>query len=484
MLVMLALATNPHARLGIGAYVVLLFTLCSSPILFITNYRGKASLMLMFLAYYFAAFGLLDLSNLISFNPLPPRPAHALFTTGEIVILAGALAFIAGYGLAASFVSERNTGILRKDWSPKAIPAVGIIAWLIGFYTNALVQFGVGDQFTLTDYNLGAFGGFIVLARILSPVGVLMLVYSYLTTGKRSSLIVLIVMMLGDFGLGFVGDTKEMAIRDPLLFLFSYLILRERVPVIITIIFVVAAGIAFNFFAAYRDELGSRHESRVAALSKIDSKLEKILGENKPLTQRFGEGLEYFSSRITLKQNVEIIASRVGKDKEYKNGYTLKPLLYAFIPRFIKPDKQDSSEVGRLFNREFIYAYYGGSPDTYMSVSTIGELYWNFGFAGIIIGMMCIGSLLAYIAGLTLGEKNNLPRYLLLLLTVYLLVLRSESAVAMTYTFWARSVVLLFLIHMLMPKKKAVAGEAAKSNARQTPQILPKTPFLQPRVKS
>jgi len=36
--------------------------------------------------------------------------------------------------------------------------------------------------------------------------------------------------MLGDLGLGFVGDTKEMAIRDPLLFLFSYLMLRERIP--------------------------------------------------------------------------------------------------------------------------------------------------------------------------------------------------------------------------------------------------------------
>jgi len=50
------------------------------------------------------------------------------------------------------------------------------------------------------------------------------------------------------------------------------------------------------------------------------------------LAERFTEGLEYFSSRITLKQNVELLISRIGKDKEYKGGYTLKPLLYAFIP--------------------------------------------------------------------------------------------------------------------------------------------------------
>jgi len=88
------------------------------------------------------------------------RNTSIFFTGGEIAILVGALVFIIGYALAAAFISERNTGILKKDWSPHAITLVGIIAWLIGFYANALIQLGVGDQFTLTEYSLGAFGGF------------------------------------------------------------------------------------------------------------------------------------------------------------------------------------------------------------------------------------------------------------------------------------------------------------------------------------
>jgi len=104
---------------------------------------------------------------------------------------------------------------------------------------------------------------------------------------------------------------------------------------------------------------------------------------------------------------------------------------------------------------------------------------------------MCIGLVLAYIAGLTLGDKNNLPRYLLLLLTVYLLILRSESAIAMTYTFWARSVVLLFLMHVLIPKKRAdTAKMIAPVTSRIAPvaprmsSIIPKTSFAKPIVKS
>jgi hypothetical protein len=481
LLVTVALALNPHSHVGTGTYVIILFILCSLPSVFIANYRGKASLMLMFLAYYFGTFGLLDLSNLISFKPLPPRPTGAFFTLGEIVILVGAVSFMAGYALTAGLSSDKNTRFLKRDWSPNAVILAGLIVWVIGFYSNAYIQFGVGDQFTLKKYSLGVFGGFIALSRILGPLGFLMLVYSFLTTKKKSSMYVMLCMMAADFVLGFVGDSKETAIRDPLLFLFSFIILRERVPVVLTVIFIVMAGLSFNYFAAYRHELGSRHESRVSAVSNIDYKLEKIFGQNKTLGESFADGLEYFSSRITLKQNVELLVSRVGVDREYKGGYTLIPLLYAFIPRFIAPDKQDATQVGRLFNREF---FSGGSRDTYISVSNLGELYWNFGFSGVVVGMMCIGMLMAYIASLAVGSNNNLPRYLLLLLTIYLLVLRSESALAMTYTYWARAVVLLLLIHMLMPKSRAVApAKTVEPTDSRMLRTRPGNSFVKPGVK-
>ena len=70
--------------------------------------------------------------------------------------------------------------------------------------------------------------------------------------------------------------------------------------------------------------------------------------------------------------------------------------------------------------------------------------------------MMCIGMILASIASLAIGNKDiNLPRFLLYLLTIYILILRSESALAMTFTVWARAAILLLLIHLLAPKQRA-----------------------------
>ncbi len=467
LLTSVALATNPYADLGAGIYVMLLFLICTLPSFFIKTYRGKASLLLMFLVFYFATFALQDLANLIAYEPPPPRPSNALFTGGEIAILLGAISFMVGYALTAGFISKQNVGILTRDWSPKAIITIGLAGWGIGFYSNLIIQFGMGDQFSSTKVDFGVLTPFVALIRILGPLGTLMLIYSFLTTGKKAVLIVLVGTMLADFGLGFVGDSKETAMRAPLLFLFSYVIIRERLPVMTTVIFVVIAGLSFNFFAAYRDELGTRHETRSHALTKIDSKLDKIFEKNKSFGKSFSEGLDYFASRITLKQNVELIVARTGKDVKFQEGYTIQPLLLAFVPRFILPDKQDATQTGRIFNQEF---HISGSRDTYIATSQLGELYWNFGWPGTITGMMCIGLILALIASMAMGDKKlNLPRFLLLLLTVYLLVLRSESGIAMTYTYWARAVVLLLLIHMLAPKSRiGVMMASTLSNMRKT----------------
>lgn len=469
LLIVIVSATNPYADLGTGIYVAILMLICTAPALFITTYRGRASLMLMFLAYYFASYALLDLSHLIAYSPVPPRSSNSLFTGGEVVIITGAISFTLGYILILGLVSDREVKVLRRDWSPKTIVLIGLITWAIGFYLNAKVQFVYGDSFSNINQQTSVFAGFTSLFRMLGLLGTLMLIYSFLTTHKKSALIFLIGTMLADFALGFLGDTKELAVRDPLMFLFSYVIIRERIPVITTVIFVVLAGLAFNFFAAYRLELATRHETRASAFGRLDSNLDKIAGGDKPLSKRFSDGIDYFAERISLKQSTEIIAARVGKDMEFKEGYTLAPMLYAFIPRFIMPDKQDASMTGRIFNREF---HLSGSLNTYISIGAVGELYWNFGWSGAIVGMVLIGVILALVACLGLGGiSSNLPRFLLLLLTVYLLILRSEAGLAQTFSYWARTVVLLFLVHALIPKKRSnTAGMPVPPNPhRHTP---------------
>lgn len=462
-----AMLTNKHANPADAFYIVLLGAICTFPLTFIKSYRGKHSLMLIFLAYYFGAFGLKDISDLIGGEPLTGLSPNAILNGGEVAILLGAICFILGYSAVTRLIPDHNKGILTKDWRPGITLMLGIVFWIIGFYITASWQFGVSDRYAGISIS-HSLGGFIALLRILQPLGSLVLIYLFLTTGNKTALFALIITMLGDLGLGFVGDSKEIAIRAPLLYLFSVVMLREKLPLHQSVIFILVAGFAFSAFSAYRTAVHSKHESRSEALKNIGSTLGKIASESDDIGDRLSGGLDYLADRITLKHNVELIVDRTGRDVPFQDGHTIAPLLYAFIPRFILPNKADSGMAGRLFNREFGLS---PDPDTYISVSQLGELYWNFGWPGAIIGMILIGIVMALIASaLRLDSLHTLPRFLMLLTTVYLLSLRFESALALNYTTWARACILLLILNALIPKK------ATSSNNR----LLPGYTFVKP----
>ena len=445
-----AMMTNSHAGMGDGLFVIALTMLCTLPLLFIRSYRGKYSLMIVLLAYYYGSFAAKDLVALASNKPMAGPAPDAFLSGGEIAILLGAVCFILGYVSVARLYPERGPGILSRDWSPAVMLAAGTVIWAIGFYVTTTWQFGIADRYSNVTLSQ-SIGGFVSLLRMLHPLGSLILIYLFLTSRSKPALFVLVITMLADVVLGFLGDSKEIAVRAPILYLFSAVLLRERLPLAQGIAFLLITSILFSVFSAYRGEVHSRHESRDHALSRIDSRLGSIAGSDS-LGERFSGGLEYFTDRISLKIFVELIVERSGKDVEFLNGYTIEPLLYAFIPRLIAPDKTDSSMAGLVFNQKF---HISAAPETYISMSQVGELYWNFGWPGLIVGMFAIGAVMAAVASaVRLDTRCSLPRYLLLLLTIYLLCLRFEGALAGTYTIWMRAAVLLFLIHLVMPKAR------------------------------
>ena len=54
--------------------------------------------------------------------------------------------------------------------------------------------------------------------------------------------------------------------------------------------------------------------------------------------------------------------------------------------------------------------------------------------------------------------RTNLPRLLVLMLTIYVVVLRFEANVSQAYTLWLRTMLLFAMLHMLMPKRSQAAA--------------------------
>jgi hypothetical protein len=225
----------------------------------------------------------------------------------------------------------------------------------------------------------------------------------------------------------------------------------------------VAVALAFPVFQAYRAEVvGERGMNRAQAVQDIGKVLDLALAA-KDRVNNGKERAQTLFERASTKVNVELIFEHAGVDAPYQNGRTLVELVLAFVPRMIWPDKP-SVATGQVFNKELVR----GIGDTFISPSHLGELYWNFGWPGLICGMTLIGMLLGYIGAKTsLAERVSATRLLILLATVGTLCLQFEASVSVTYVVWIRSLAAIGLLHLLF-NRPAGSAPAGHATARDT----------------
>lgn len=451
--------THPQSLATLAIYVQLLGFLCTLPLCWSASLRGPMALLLLLEGMLFLHFGLRDVVGLLAGLPFPPRP-DGLFSGGEIAALLSAICVLLGYAAVTALAPGRSASALANDWSPAGVRWLGVIAWVAGYAINAQ------HLFTVADLNAGVvesnpFAGVLSLLRFLHPVGSALLVYQLVARKDRAMLPLLLLTFAFDVVLGYLGDSKETAFRGVFIYLMGLLLLRDRIPLLRGVLLMVLAGATFSYFAAYRDTLASSGETRVAAAGKLGQILGGIASEMSP-AERVVRGLDYFSERASLKGNLDLIVARTGTVVPFQRGGTLVGVLYTFLPRYLFPDKPDTS-TGRLFNAQFAVS---AVATTYISQGINGELYWNFGWPGLILGMLCVGGLLGYVNHmLDLGLRTNAPRFVFLIVTAYLLCVRFEGNVSTEYTYWLRALVLLWLVHRLMPKAKAAAAMAAAAAA-------------------
>jgi hypothetical protein len=154
-----------------------------------------------------------------------------------------------------------------------------------------------------------------------------------------------------------------------------------------------------------------------------------------------------------------MIVSRTGQSVPFQNGYTLSPLLTVFVPRILWPNKPDVP-TGRLVNKAF---HVSDQAETNISPSHLGELYWNFGWPGVVIGMTCIGLLLGFLgARYDLSQAVTLTRVLILIATVKVLIMGFESVIAVQYSVWLRSMLAIGILHVLFAKMPATAAQVSE----------------------
>jgi hypothetical protein len=447
-------------------YLVLLFALCSAPIIDVDRLNGRFALLAIFMFVYFVSYGVVDLTDV--FTGITREAAESALSQTEAVILTGGVLWVIGYRAAVSVVKSHGATAVPRDWSPHTTLIMGLILWGIGTYatymwsvyivpdtTNEAVRKGLNSIGTLAASAN-------ILGQMMQPLGLLLLAYALYAFRHRHLLPLVIGVVIFQVALGFVVDIKGMAMLGGILVIVTCILVTGRLPkawLAAAVLFVV---FVFPIFTAYRTAIhGDLGLARTAVIANFGKVLElSIAAEDRVNSGR--QRAETFFERASVKGSVEVIVQGTGKGVAFQKGHTLAPILAAFVPKIIWSDKPDVP-TGQLVNKEF---HLNGGEDVYISPSHLGDLYWNFGWTGVIVGMGIIGIVCGYLgARCDMTEVATVTRLLVLVLTIKQLIVSFEGALGSTYVVWLRSLAAIGILHMLFARMAAPRRSSVRTDS-------------------
>lgn len=186
-----------------------------------------------------------------------------------------------------------------------------------------------------------------------------------------------------------IQGSKTFLLLPILIIMVTYYYLRGRLPIVgLALSFCFAAFFVFPFVAGFRDYINSSYGT-IPAFDQFDAQravsdvYRETGAQNISAGEKFLEMLQRFNGADEL-YNMEHL---VPKYMPYKHARDLIAVPLGLIPRAIWPSKP-------IFSAG---AEYGSALGTITSVTPfpLGEMFWNFGKLGILLGMAVWGVVLA-----------------------------------------------------------------------------------------
>jgi hypothetical protein len=333
---------------------------------------------------------------------------------GYIVTLIGALALHVSYSAVRHL---RSNGMqARQDTSERS----DFRLWFFGF-TLGLVEMWRPELFS----SLGA--GRSILQH--APFGILLsfcllsseyfsldrIMYRFLFVSGNVLLIVV----------AFISGSKYTSMLA-LLPAFSALLARPKLKKMLPLMVVGGAGIYLFIVAPI---------IATARLSNVDeSRSQRIRSAAGETVSTFSEDVEFalmdqverFLYRQFESTSAGFIVGDV-RDHGFRYGETMQNLTYAFIPRLLWPEKPMVTR-GNWFTSYLGAAGSEQEAATSTGIYSAAELYWNFGYPGIIFGMALMGSLFALIFSMIGAGPHQLVIPMVIFINLNIRIVEQASA--------------------------------------------------------
>lgn len=455
-------------------YLVLLFALCTSPIFNVRKLNDAYVLLVLFSAMYFMWYGFLDFWHLLS-GQEDPSLADGVLDRTETLVLVGGVLFQIAYRLACAALRPADPAHVR-DWPESSLTVIGISLWLVSTwmvwkYSVDVIADASVDSVKRGLASLSALeaAGFMV-ATYFQPFSIMVLAYALFRYKRRYMAWVAAATVVVQFMIGFVADAKGQALSGLIIVLIAKLLVDRNIPKTWLLAAAAFIAVAFPLLQANRAARHQTNESHAEAAADIGKAFDQALEANEQIAAGRSHVQNIFE-RTSVKSIVEVIVTKSGDRVAFRHGETLIPLLTAFVPRLIWPDKP-SMQVGLVVAKDF---FPDASEDVNLSPSHLGELYWNFGWAGVLLGMPLIGAILGMVGSrCDLAAGVTLTRVLVLLVTIQILVQGFEATIATQYSVWLRLLLGIGVLHLVLARR--IAPPVDDTKPTQSPEAVSALP--------
>jgi hypothetical protein len=306
---------------------------------------------------------------------------------GQIATLAGLISLMIGFYSPITRLVSATLPRPKWDWPPAVALAVAMVMLPLGWSIFLGGQFGIFPK----AVGSGALG------TIASSVffGISLLTIIYLRHRLKVALILMICVVPPSMLFNFFTGSKRLFLTPAFMIVIGYILMERRIRRSWVIAGVATIVVLYPISEFYRDVILQGYSLRaVEILSDPGRAVGRISGfiTGADPGEYMLAGLKATGIRLDALGIATVIVRDTPERVPYQNGRTLALIPISYIPRILWPGKPGVT-IG-----EWVTANYGSGLSrtdnlTDTGPSWIGEFFFNFGWAGVVIGMMSMGIL-------------------------------------------------------------------------------------------
>jgi hypothetical protein len=314
----------------------------------------------------------------LSKNP-PEAIAHA-----QIVALVGLamllLGFYLPFGRVAAGVLPRPT----RDWPPHAVLSLGLFTLTLGWLVYLSGQLG------LIPARLGT--GVVGIFASGSYFGIALLTLAWLQHRRREVLLLLAIVVPLSMLFNFFTGSKRLVLTPPFMVALSYIVYERRIRTSWLAAGVAALIVLYPVSEVYRAVVQTDNMRSILNFIRDPSRTFEaisIVREGADLESYVRTGIQSTTARLDALGVLTVILRETPERVPFQGGWTIGYVALSYVPRLLWANKPQMTQG------DWVSQTYGSASDLQTDVgpSWVGEFYFNWGYAGVVLGMIVMGFL-------------------------------------------------------------------------------------------